>query len=115
MTVGVDVVIPDGAGCPWRDVLAAVQTATTAVRFRFGALGLGGAVTPERVVAARRELDALRFAAEDAVDAEPLMPEEAQHEDVHAHGAALEEALYAAQVELDLLVARLREDVTCVS
>ncbi len=39
VTAGVDVVIPDGAGCPWRDVLAAVETAATAIRLRFGALG----------------------------------------------------------------------------
>jgi len=52
VTVGVDVVIPDGAGCPWRDVLAAVETATAAIGFRFGAVGLGGAVTPGRVAAA---------------------------------------------------------------
>jgi hypothetical protein len=50
VTAGVDVVIPDGAGCPWRDVLAAVQAATTVIRFRFGAVGLVGAVTPEQVV-----------------------------------------------------------------
>ena len=45
---GVDVAIPDGAGCAWRDVLAAVELATTAIRFRFGAVGLVGAVTPVR-------------------------------------------------------------------
>jgi hypothetical protein len=67
------------------------------------------------LVAARLELDALRFAAEDAVDAEPLMPLEAQYEDVHAHGAALYEALCAAQDELDLLTARLRGEVPRVS
>jgi hypothetical protein len=52
VTVGVDVRIPDGSGCPWRDVLAAVATATTAVRFRFGGAGLLGAVTPDRVAVA---------------------------------------------------------------
>ncbi|EUA42309.1 hypothetical protein I553_6169 [Mycobacterium xenopi 4042] len=46
VAAGVDVQIPDGSGCPWRDVLAAVQAATAAIRFRFGAVGLGGAVTP---------------------------------------------------------------------
>ncbi len=52
VAAGVDVTIPDGTGCPWRDVLAAVETATAAVRFRFGAVGLGSAVTPERVAVA---------------------------------------------------------------
>jgi hypothetical protein len=67
------------------------------------------------LVAARLELDALRFAAEDAVDVEPLMPQEAQHEDVHARGAALERALRAAQDELDVLAMRLREEAPLVS
>ncbi len=52
VTAGVDVVIPDGAGCGWRDVLAAVATATTAIRLRFGAVGLLGTVTPDRVAVA---------------------------------------------------------------
>ena len=52
VTAGVDVVIPDGAGCPWRDALAAVETATTAIRFRFGGAGLLGAVTPGAVAVA---------------------------------------------------------------
>lgn len=52
VAAGVDVQIPDGSGCPWRDVLAAVATATAAIRFRFGADGLLGAVKPERVVVA---------------------------------------------------------------
>jgi hypothetical protein len=52
VTAGVDVRIPDTSGCAWRDVLAAVATATVAIRFRFGAAGLLGAVTPARVAAA---------------------------------------------------------------
>jgi hypothetical protein len=52
VTVGVDVRIPDGSGCAWRDALVAVATATTAIRFRFGASGLVGAVTPQQVVVA---------------------------------------------------------------
>jgi hypothetical protein len=52
VTAGVDVAIPDGSGCPWRDVLAAVAAATTAIRLRFGAVGLVGAVTPPRVAVA---------------------------------------------------------------
>jgi hypothetical protein len=67
------------------------------------------------LAAARHHLDALRFAAEDAVDAEPLMPPEAQYEDVHAHGGALYEDLCAAQEELDLLFRRLRAEVPRVS
>lgn len=52
VTVGVDVGIPDGSGCPWRDVLAAVETAATTIRFRFGAAGLVGAVTADQVAVA---------------------------------------------------------------
>ena len=52
VTAGVDVAIPDGSGCPWRDVLAAVGAATAAIRFRFGAAGLVGAVTPGGVAVA---------------------------------------------------------------
>jgi transposase-like protein len=52
VTVGVDVRIPDTSGCRWRDVLGAVAAATTAIRFRFGAAGLLGAVTPQQVVVA---------------------------------------------------------------
>jgi hypothetical protein len=52
VSAGVDVMIPDGSGCPWRDVLAAVATASAAIRFRFGAGGLLGAVTPNRVAVA---------------------------------------------------------------
>ncbi|GFG49657.1 hypothetical protein [Mycolicibacterium agri] len=37
---------------PWRDALAAVATATAAIRFRFGAAGLFGAVMPDRVAVA---------------------------------------------------------------
>jgi hypothetical protein len=49
VTAGVDVTIPDGCGCGWRDALAAVDAAAAAVRFRFGPVGLLGAVTPVRV------------------------------------------------------------------
>jgi hypothetical protein len=52
VTVGVDVTIPDTSGCGWRDVLGAVAAATTAIRFRSGAAGLLGAVTPQRVAVA---------------------------------------------------------------
>jgi hypothetical protein len=49
---GVDVTIPDGSGCAWRDALAAVEAATAAIRFRFGVVGLLGAVTPPQVAVA---------------------------------------------------------------
>ena len=52
VVVGVDVKIPEASGCRWRDALAAVGTATAAIRFRFGAAGLLGAVTPARVAVA---------------------------------------------------------------
>jgi transposase-like protein len=52
VTAGVDVRIPDTCGCACRDALAAVVTASAAIRFRFGAAGLGGAVTPDRVAVA---------------------------------------------------------------
>ena len=49
---GIDVAIPDGSGCPWRDVLAAVGDRGGGDRFRFGPAGLLGAVTPAQVVVA---------------------------------------------------------------
>jgi hypothetical protein len=52
VTVGVDVAIPDGSGCRWRDMLAAVATAAAAIRLRFGAAGFLGAVTPQQVAVA---------------------------------------------------------------
>jgi hypothetical protein len=52
VSAGVDVSIPDGTGCAWRDVLAAVAVAAASIRFRFGAAGLVGAVTPQQVVVA---------------------------------------------------------------
>jgi transposase-like protein len=52
VTAGVDVVIPDGQGCPWRDMLAAVAIAAAAIGFRFGAAWLLGAVTLQRAAVA---------------------------------------------------------------
>lgn len=49
---GVDVAIPDGTGCAWRDALAAAGTAATAITTRFGAVGLVGAVTAAQVAVA---------------------------------------------------------------
>jgi Domain of unknown function (DUF6431) len=52
VSAGVDVAIPNASGCPWRDALAAVELAAAAIRFRFGAVGLVGAVTPPQVAVA---------------------------------------------------------------
>ena len=52
VSAGVDVVIPDATGCPWRDARAAVETATAAIRFRFGPVGLLDAVRPHGVAVA---------------------------------------------------------------
>ncbi|WP_237682944.1 hypothetical protein [Mycolicibacterium agri] len=51
MTAGWTCGSPTGPGA-WRDALAAVATATAAIRFRFGAAGLFGAVMPDRVAVA---------------------------------------------------------------
>lgn len=50
--VGIDVVVPDGLGCRWRDALAALGAAATAVTSRFGPLGVLGPVTAWQVAAA---------------------------------------------------------------
>jgi hypothetical protein len=52
VSAGVDVVIPDASGCPWRDVLAAIDLATAVITGRFGSVGLVGAVTASQVVVA---------------------------------------------------------------
>jgi hypothetical protein len=49
---GIDVAIPDGFGCPWRDLVAAVGCAAAAIGARFGPAGLVGAVTAARVAVA---------------------------------------------------------------
>ena len=49
---GIDVVIPDGSGCPWREALAALAAAAEAIGQRFGPAGLLGAVTPHLVMVA---------------------------------------------------------------
>lgn len=49
---GVDVAVPGGLGCPWRDVLAALGAATAAVTSRFGRRGVLGPVTAWQVAAA---------------------------------------------------------------
>jgi hypothetical protein len=64
-----------------------------------------------RIHAALHEhVDGLRFAAEDATGAEPLMPPEAQRADVLQHGAAVEELLHALGVELDVLAQKMRDE-----
>ncbi|MBX7435514.1 hypothetical protein JDV09_25985 [Mycobacterium sp. Y57] len=50
--IGIDVAIPDGSGCGWGDVVAAVSAAAAAIGQRFGPAGLVGAVTPAQVVVA---------------------------------------------------------------
>lgn len=49
---GVDIGVPDARGCPWRDLLAALELATAAVRGRFGPAGVLGPVTDWQVAAA---------------------------------------------------------------
>lgn len=49
---GVDVVVPTGLGCPWRDLLAAVGAATVALTGRFGPVGVLGPVTGWQVAVA---------------------------------------------------------------
>ncbi len=49
---GVDVVVPAASGCSWRDLLAALQTATGAVTGRFGPVGVLGPVTVWQVAVA---------------------------------------------------------------
>ena len=49
---GIDVTIPDGLGCGWRDVEAAVLVAASAIGQRFGSAGLLGVVTPALVMVA---------------------------------------------------------------
>jgi hypothetical protein len=46
---GVDVTVPPGWGCRWRDLLAALDTATAAVTGRFGPVGVLGPVTAWQV------------------------------------------------------------------
>jgi hypothetical protein len=49
---GVDIVVPEALGCPWRDLLAALGAATSAVTGRFGPVGVLGPVTAWQVAAA---------------------------------------------------------------
>jgi hypothetical protein len=49
---GVDITVPEGLGCPWRDLLAALGAARSAVTGRFGAVGVLGAVTAWQVAVA---------------------------------------------------------------
>jgi hypothetical protein len=46
---GVDVSVPVALGCPWRDLLAALEAAAGAVTGRFGAVGVLGPVTAWQV------------------------------------------------------------------
>ena len=49
---GVDQSVPKALGCPWRDLLAALGAAATAVTGRFGPVGVLGLVTAWQVAAA---------------------------------------------------------------
>jgi hypothetical protein len=49
---GVDQAVPKAMGSPWRDMVAAVGAATTAVTARFGVVGVIGPVTAWQVAAA---------------------------------------------------------------
>lgn len=49
---GVDVTVPSGLGCPWRDLLAALGAATAVLTGRFGPVGVLGPVTAWQVGAA---------------------------------------------------------------
>ena len=49
---GVDITVPEGLGCPWRDLLAALGAATVAVTGRFGPVGVLGPVTAWQVAVA---------------------------------------------------------------
>jgi transposase-like protein len=49
---GVDLPVPKALGCLWRDLLAALGAATTAVTGRFGPVGVLGPVTGWQVAAA---------------------------------------------------------------
>ena len=49
---GVDRPVPKALGCPWRDLLAALGAAMTAVTGRFGPVGVLGPVTAWQVAAA---------------------------------------------------------------
>lgn len=74
-----------------------------------GALSLADLEPLARALAgARLSLDGLRFAAEDAVAADPLMPGEARRADVLRHGHELAEALMLLGAELDVLRVFLR-------
>ncbi|UXA10394.1 helix-turn-helix domain-containing protein [Mycobacterium sp. SMC-8] len=47
---GIDVVIPDGSGCGWRDLVTAVAAAAAAIAARFGPAGVLGVVTAPLVM-----------------------------------------------------------------
>jgi hypothetical protein len=49
---GVDITVPEALGCPWRDLLAALGSATAAVTGRFGPVGVLGSVTAWQVAVA---------------------------------------------------------------
>lgn len=52
MRTGIDVPVPQGFGCGWRDLVAAIITAAAAIGQRFGPAGVLGVVTPHLVMVA---------------------------------------------------------------
>ncbi|BBZ04259.1 hypothetical protein MCHIJ_36960 [Mycolicibacterium chitae] len=49
---GVDVAVPDGSGCGWGELVAAIVTAAAAIGARFGPTGVLGVVRPPLVMVA---------------------------------------------------------------
>jgi hypothetical protein len=49
---GIDVAVPDGSGCGWGDLVAAIATTAAAIGARFGPAGVLGVVTPHLVMVA---------------------------------------------------------------
>jgi hypothetical protein len=89
---------------------------------RLFTLGRDGTITAapfapvrSKLTLALAHLDSLRYAAEDAVEVNPNMPPEAQHADVHEHGAAVYDALRDALDILDWIVVHLRQEEQRVS
>jgi hypothetical protein len=59
------------------------------------------------VEAADHHLAALRVAAEDAVDIDPMMSPLVLYSEVHTHGPALADQLFALRREIDFLAEAL--------
>ena len=104
VSAGVDVAIPNGSGCGWRDALAAVEAAAAAIISRFGAIGLLGAVTPPQVVVAAsggRLLAPGWTAASDHGDATRIAPEVLRYQNHALDAAAIVAELVALPASSD--------------